>query len=207
MIKQWKMNRVSKSGEVKKSRMLVLRKKQITVTVLLILVGAAGYLNWNFQQRVIDPEVAEVYNEVTKKIGEAQMVSADVQKEDASLQEEKMDYNAYFVQAKLERDTKRSESIDMLRSLLETQTTDKEAKKQAEEELYRLVHYTEQETAVENLVKAKGFSDAIVFMGENLVSIAVKSNGLNEIDAAVLQDAVMSTTGYSADKIKIVEVE
>jgi len=46
-----------------------------------------------------------------------------------------------------------------------------------------------------------------VFMGENLMSIAVKSEALNEIDVAVLQDAAMGTTGYSADKIKIVEVK
>jgi len=66
---------------VKKNRMLILHKRQITVVALLILIGAAGYLNWSFQQEAVDPEVAAVYGEVSKKLGEAQMVSTELSDE------------------------------------------------------------------------------------------------------------------------------
>lgn len=195
------------SGE-KKGRMIVLRRRQITAFSLLILIGIAGYLNWSFQQDAVDPEVASVYNEVTKKLGEAQMVNADAAQSDATAASAApTSTNDYFAQAKLERDVKRSESMDMLTGIINAQDTDKEARSRAEDEIHRLADYTEKETMTENMIKAKGFSETVVFMGENLISIAVKSEGLNEIDAAVLQDIAVSATGYTAEQVKIVEIK
>lgn len=195
------------SGE-KKGRMIVLRRRQITAFSLLILIGIAGYLNWSFQQDAVDPEVASVYNEVTKKLGEAQMVNADAAQSDAAAASAApTSTDDYFAQAKLERDVKRSESMDMLTGIINAQDTDKEARSRAEDEIHRLADYTEKETMTENMIKAKGFSETVVFMGENLISIAVKSEGLNEIDAAVLQDIAVSATGYTAEQVKIVEIK
>lgn len=195
------------SGE-KKGRMIVLRRRQITAFSLLILIGIAGYLNWSFQQDAVDPEVASVYNEVTKKLGEAQMVNADAAQSDAAAASAvPTSTDDYFAQAKLERDVKRSESMDMLTGILNAQDTDIEARSRAEDEIHRLADYTEKETMTENMIKAKGFSETVVFMGENLISIAVKSEGLNEIDTAVLQDIAVSATGYTAEQVKIVEIK
>ena len=156
---------------------------------------------------MVDPEVAAVYGEVSKKLGEAQMVSGSTNETPAPTQKPQADANDYFAQARLERDIKRSESMDMLSAILDAQETDKEARSEAEDEIHRLADFTEKEVMTENIIKAKGYGDVVVFMGENLMSIAVKSEALNEIDVAVLQDAAMGTTGYSADKIKIVEVK
>ncbi len=204
-----KMTHKQKNVE-KKGRMIVLRRRQITAFSLLILIGIAGYLNWSFQQDAVDPEVAAVYGEVTKKLGEAQMVngSADIEKADAAaVTPEPATANDYFAQAKLERDVKRSEAMDMLTQILNAQNSDKEARKEAEDEIHRLSDYTEKEIMTENMIKAKGFDETVVFMGENLISIAVKSDGLNEIDAAILQDIAVSTTGYKPEQIKIVEIK
>ncbi len=187
----------------KKSRMLILRRRQITALSLLILVGIAGYLNWNFQHDVVDPEVASVYNQVSKKLGEAKMVSS----EEAEEAEETLNVTDYFSQAKLERDLKRGESMDMLTQILDAQNTDSKARTEAENQIYLLSDYTEKEVMMENLIRAKGFSDAFVFMSENLISVAVQAEALNEVDAAVIQDIATSTSGMSAEKVKIVTVK
>lgn len=193
---------IPKKGEKRKGRMVVLHKRQVTAVSLLILVGIAGYLNWSFQHDAVDPEVAAVYSEVSKKLGEAKMVSSNSSDE----VEETTTVTDYFSQAKLERDIKRGESMDMLTQILDAQSTDKEARSEAEDEVHMLADFTEKEVMMENLIRAKGYEDAFVFMGENLISIAVKSEGLNEVDAAVIQDIAVSATGYSPDKIKIVEI-
>ena len=205
-----KLTRRKKDTE-KKGRMFVLRKRQITAVSLLILIGIAGYLNWSFQQDAVDPEVAAVYSEVTKKLGEAQMVNANADEKAETTPSASptpvATANDYFAQAKLERDVKRSEAMDMLTKILNAQDTDKEARANAEDEVHQLASFTEKEVMMENMIKAKGYTDTVVFMGENLISIAVKSEGLNEIDAAVLQDIAVSTTNYPAEKIKIVEIQ
>ncbi len=186
----------------KKSRMLILHRRQITALSLLILVGIAGYLNWSFQRDVVDPEVASVYNEVSKKLGEAKMVSGT----EAEEAEETLSVTDYFSQAKLERDLKRGESMDMLAQILDAQNTDSKARTEAENQIHTLSDYTEKEVMMENLIRAKGFSDAFVFMSENLISVAVQAEALNEVDAAVIQDIATSTSGMGADTVKIVTV-
>lgn len=190
-----------------KGRMLILHRRQITVFSLMILVGVAGYLNWSFQQDAVDPDVAAVYNEVSKKIGEAQMVNATTDNSETLSGDQSIVTEDYFVQARLERDVKRSEAMDMLKEILLAEKTDKESRTQAEEEIHRLSDFTEKEMMMENMIRGKGYNEAIVFMGENLISIAVKSDGLNEIDAAVLRDIAISVTNYSGDKVKIVEIK
>lgn len=204
--------------EVKKNKMFVLRKKQVVACSLLILIGIAGYLNWTFSNDAVDPDVAVMYNEASKKLGEAQMVNGDEGEQAApvSQQEGSDDENDaasqtanhnYFAQAKLDREVKRSEAMDMLTQLIQTQGTDPEAKTNAENQIHQMAEYTEKEVAMENLIRAKGFGETIVFMSATMVNVAVSSEGLNEIDAAQIQDIVTSTTGYTADKIKIVEIK
>ena len=201
-------NRKTTDKKSVKNRMVVLHRRQITAVCLMLLIGVAGYLNWNFEQGAVDPEVTEVYNQVSAKIGEAQMVSGDALTEEPALSVDAAPQtNDYFSQARLERDIKRSESLDMLTRILNAQNTDKNARKEAEEEITRLSTYTENEVMIENLIRAKGFTETLVFMGENLVSIAVKSEGLNEIDAAVIRDAAISVTNVPAEQIKIVEIK
>lgn len=198
-----KLHTVStKNSGHKKGRMVVLHRKQIAAVCLLILVGVAGYLNWSFQQDVIDPEVVQVYSEVSKKIGEAKMVSTTPAETAVTKAEDD-----YFSRARLERDIKRSESMDMLTKILDAGATDKAARTRAEDEIHLLADFTEKEVMMENLIRAKGYSEVLVFMGENLISIAVKSDGLNEVDVAVLQDIATGTTAYLPDKIKIVEIK
>lgn len=216
-LKKFLQRGTTEETSVRKNKMFVLRKKQVVAVSLLILIGIAGYLNWTFRNDAVDPDVAVMYQEASKKIGEAQMVNADSTQEanegaqeTAQPPQENSDLknaNNYFAQAKLEREVKRSESMEMLTQLISTQGTDKETKTNAENEIRRMVEYTEKETTMENMIRAKGFDETVVFMSENMVSIAVASEGLNEVDAAQIQDIVTNSCGYSADKIKIVEIK
>lgn len=212
-----KEEQTGEEKEIRKNKMFVLRKKQVVAVSLLILIGIAGYLNWSFRNDAVDPDVAVMYNEASKKIGEAQMVNGgenaeqtpvpqsggEAGKESGSVQ----GGNNYFAQAKLDREVKRSEAMEMLTQLINAQGTDKDAKANAETQIHQMAEYTEKEVAMENMIRAKGFGETIVFMSGDMVSVAVESAGLNEIDAAQIQDVVTASTGWTADKIKIVEIK
>jgi len=77
----------------------------------------------------------------------------------------------------------------------------------AQEELIAIAKNIDKEGAIENLIKAKGFKDALVFINEGNVNVVVKTDGLIQTQAAQIQDIVISQTGVSADKIKIVPVK
>lgn len=194
-----------------KNKMLVLRKRQVAAVSLILLIGIAGYLNMAIRSGEADPNISVMYNEASKRLGEAKMVNAtETENKDT---EEGVKNNTesvsseYFKNAKAEREKKRSESIETLSEIVNASGSDKSAKASAQAQIEQLVKFTECELAAENMIRAKGYGDCIVFMGENVTSVAVSTNGLNEIDAAVITELVTNGGEVQAEQVKIVEIK
>ncbi len=84
---------------------------------------------------------------------------------------------------------------------------DSAAKEQATKKLDELTRFTEAEATAEQLIRAKGYGECVVFMNAGATSVAIKTNGLNEIDAAVILDLVAQSGAISPESIKIVEIK
>ena len=208
-----------KTGKTGRNRMLVVRKRQVAALSLILLIGIAGYLNLTLSESEPDPGVSVMYQEASKRLGEAKMVhssedeSAKPTEEMTETAKEGEKNNtvkpsaAYFANTRTEREQKRGESVEMLKELISSPEADKESKKDAEAQIARLAQFTEQETQAENMIRAKGYGDCVVFMGENVTTVAVETNGLNEMDAAVIADLVAQGGAVRADQVKIVEIK
>ena len=81
-------------------------------------------------------------------------------------------------------------------------------KDQANDTIQAMADYTVTEAQIENLVVAKGYTDCVAFIGDESVSLAVAApeSGLTEADTAKLVDVVNQTAGFTADQIKIIQV-
>ncbi|HWQ62199.1 MAG TPA: SpoIIIAH-like family protein, partial [Negativicutes bacterium] len=80
----------------------------------------------------------------------------------------------FFTEYRLERDKVRSERTDLLREILRGAKTD-EARQKAQEAVLRLALEKQRESEMENLIKARGFADALVFIRDDTVSAVVKT--------------------------------
>jgi len=187
-----------KSRKKDKNKMFIVRKRQVAAVSLILLIGIAGYLNLSIKNSQ-DPNVSVMYNETTKKLGEAKMVNSTGGGNEAT--------SDYFANARIEREKKRDESIEMLSEILNSDGADAVSKENAQSQIELLAKFTECEVTAENLIKAKGYSDCIVFMGENVTSVAVMTEGLNEIDAANIIQIVTDTGACTAEQVKIVEIK
>lgn len=204
-------NRRETEEKTRKNRMVVLRKRQVAAASLILLIGVAGYLNMSIQNGETDPNVSVMYTEASKRLGEAKMVNAtepaQQEQEDTGKNNTTVVGADYFTNAKMEREKTRGETIEMLTGVLNSTGADKEAKDNAQKQIEMLAKFTEGEVAAENMIRAKGYGDCIVFMGENVTSVAVETNGLNEIDAAVITELVANSGAVRADQVKIVEIK
>ena len=72
--------------------------------------------------------------------------------------------NDFFIDYKLERDRLRSQEADYLRELINNPNASIESKEKAQQDLIALSQKVEKEMVVENLIKAKGFEDAVIFL-------------------------------------------
>jgi stage III sporulation protein AH len=197
---------------------LLLRRKQITAVCLLLLIGAACYVNYTFQGNEVDEDVAAMYEEASKRLGEATMVNAPetpsageaasaAPSPSGSPAADAPAEKLAFAHERMNRDVSRSESIETLTQLLNNPATDAEAKGKAQARILALSEYANAENAIESLIRAKGFADALAMISEDAASVAVKTEGLNPVDAAVILDAAQQNARMPATQIKIVEVK
>ncbi|MFR9216309.1 MAG: SpoIIIAH-like family protein [Ruthenibacterium sp.] len=193
-------------------------KRQLTILTLILALGVAVYLNWEYAktdspfalptqtQAEDDALLANAQAEDTpvmealpdKNYGEAQLVSVS---EDSSDQ--------YFETARLTRTKTRDEALDKLQQSLKATGLTEEEKAQLKDTLSSTISNISLESDIENLVKAKGFADCVVFIDGEKVDLAVKTGaeGLSKNEVAQLRDIILGKVQTSAQNISIVEVK
>lgn len=187
-------------------------KRQIILSALVLALGTAVYLNWQFSST---PELTSA-NNIThqKELGEAKYVnkSSDESKEQKKDSEKKEDTkntnpSEYFAQAKLNRQKSRDEVTEMVKGILADTASSESAKQEAIKQAANLAKTIQQESNMENLIKAKGFSECLVFINGDECSVIVSPGNLKEQTAINIKDIVASQGSLSLEKLKIVEAK
>lgn len=158
-----------------------VRGKQIFVSGLAILVLAAGYYRMNFDKNAAFPVSGDEI-QLDMKEDVADNAQTD-----------------YFAKARYERDCARSEAAELVKVSAE----DGEETAEVSEKLAKYAKNTEDETAIENMVKAKGYADCVAFIDDAGVRVVVKGEGLDAESVAKIKDIVVEQTGVRATEIKI----
>ena len=195
-------------------------KRQLVLAALVVALGGAVYLNWQFsdQNNLLATEtVNSTAQEAGKELGEAQYVnqnatSAPSQTEAVSSAEgsgSKMSTEAeqYFAQARVSRQKARDEAVDTLKGLIADVSQSDAAKTEAVSQAAAIAKNIEQENNIENLIKAKGFAECVAFLQNGECSVVVSSEGLLDSEAIAIKDIVAGQAGIPYDKIKIVEAK
>jgi|LSQX01.3.fsa_nt_gb stage III sporulation protein AH len=189
--------------------MMVLKKRQIVIVSLIIMILIAGYLNWSYQNELDNyPIVANDVEDAPERLGEAELVINDdisVEEQDSSIVADSKDINRFFLEAHMDKERARSEAFEVLEEIVNNENSSEETKINAQEQMMALAKSIEKEAIIENLIKAKDFEDAVVFFDEGVVNVILPSGTLSSAQVAQIQDIVVSQTGLSADNIKIME--
>jgi len=173
---------------------LIIGKKHIILACLTLVLGVAVYVNYVFAQTDIRLEPTLTDADEVANYGEAEYVSTD-------------ETDSYFAQARIERTKKRDEANVALQTMLGGgDLTEEEilAMKQDAIEASKLV---ESESVIENLIKAQGFSDCVVYLDGESANIVVKSDGLVPSEAAQIKNILLGEVSVPTENITIFEVK
>lgn len=113
----------------------------------------------------------------------------------------------FFSNYRTDRTETRNQEILYLDAIISSNNTSAEAKKNAEQKRQELVGLMETELALEGLIKAKGFNDAVVSSSTSAINVIVKSAELSSDEVAQIVDIIETQTNYTIDNIKIIPVE
>jgi len=107
----------------------------------------------------------------------------------------------YFVNYRLKREQVRQESKAMLSKLLDS--TVEKSKAQAQEKWLELSLKIQREEEIENLLKIKGFQDAVADVFSEHVTVIVYAPNLSPHEVSSIQDIVLRVTNVRLDKITV----
>ena len=203
----------------KKSDWSQLWKRNAVVAAIALFVCAAVYLNWNYGKE--EANVGKTLGQSTMVGGKTQdpllngdsSTVSDADAGDASTagdaQPSGETGSAYFATARLNRQQARDSALSLLQDAAAREDADDAVKNQLNDNIQTMANYTVTEAQIENLVVAKGYTDCVAFIGEDTLSLAVSApeGGLTEAVTAKIVDVVNQTAGFTADQIKIIEVE
>lgn len=195
-------------------------KKQLILTGLVLTLGAAVYLNWQFSGNTDLLSGSDAVS-VSKELGEAEFVNTSSDKKAGESTAQKStelssskestasapkSSDEYFSQAKVNRQQTQDDIAEMTKKILESSEESDTAKAEAVAKAAELATVMEQQTNVESLIKAKGFEECMVFIQNGECSIVVRDSDLTADDALIIKDIATGQTGITVDKIKVTAV-
>lgn len=190
---------------------MLMRRKNIIICSMIILLFVVGYAYNSFtSERLADANLesdmqmlgtgeAAVESTGTKEAGEAIVVeeSGDDAVETAGA--------SFFSEYKLERDKNRSKEVEMWQDIINNDKAEENFKNMAQQELVKIVSLTEKEMIIENLIVARGFNDALVFLTDDSATVIVGAKELTSSNIAQIQDIVVRKTKLDPKNIKIMK--
>lgn len=197
-----------------------VRRKNIIICSMIILLFVVGYAynsftsgrladaNFDMDAQVINTNEAKTSdqgdNMSTETTGAGQGGEAAVI-EDKSNEAIEAASSSFFSEYRLERDKNRSKEVEMWQDIVNNDKAEENFKSMAQQEIVKIVALTEKEMIIENLIVARGFNDALVFLTDDSATIIVEAKELTSANIAQIQDIVVRKTKLEPKNIKIMK--
>lgn len=211
--------------------MKILKRNQLIILVISFMLITAGYLNFTSNQENVQTSTIADRDDLT--IGDAQLVStipsedeenrvenlingeANINQTNTLTEEIQTSNNIeksketstepdyYFTTSKLDRNTMYSELLETYQEMYNNTNATVEQKTDALEKINKINNTKNAIMISENLIVAKGFKDAVIFVNEESISVVVEAENLKQEEVAQIQNIVSRELNVEAEKIHI----
>ena len=171
--------------------MFVLKRKQVIVAIIFCMVLVAGYINWAYQP---EPPAETASTDKTEYLGEAEMVSAEAERNPAD-------------SATKAKTDARNKVMELLDDIISNPSADEKSKASALEQKTAIAKNMEKESVCEGIINSKGVGEAVVYIAEGVATVTVKTDELSESAVGKITDVIMSNTDIPAEKIKVSKMQ
>lgn len=199
--------------------MKILKKNQLAILVIALMLVTAGYLNYTASDDSVSTGANVVGQEQYAAIGDATLVNSGelIEENDKqniintinnannettnvstnTIQESTTDVTQvstqtddYFQNSKLEREKMYSQMLETYQKLLESTSISQEQKAISEQEITKINQTKNAIMIAENLISTKGFSDSVIFVNGDSVSVIIKAEALQQEQIAQIQNII-----------------
>lgn len=197
----------------------IVKKNQVIITALAILIAVAGYLNFSdvnlgFRDKEASTDSSSILDQVDYDLTDETAVTEE-NEQSATETAEVPDSSStpgeavltgasdFAAQAKLSREQVRSQSKADLQEILNNTEVGDDQKQEAVNTMVQMTEISEKEAAAEMLLEAKGFENAVVNLIGETADIVVPQQDLEDSQRAQIEDIVKRKTGIAPENIVI----
>ena len=197
----------------------IVKKNQVIITSLAILIAVAGYLNFadvdlgigdkeasTDSSSILDQVEYDLSDEtaVTDENAETAAETAEVPDGSSTPGEAVLTGASDFAaQARLSREQIRSQNKADLQEILNNTEVGDDQKQEAVNTMVQMTEIAEKEAAAEMLLEAKGFENAVVNLTGETADVVVPQADLEDSKRAQIEDIIKRKTGIAPEKIVI----
>lgn len=208
--------------------MKVLKKNQLAILVIALMLVTAGYLNYTatyeHNQNILTSaeedsiDLADIGDATLVNSGEVISSENDMLENTDSMPQspdntnhsvttstqETTQEDEYFVNSRLERDTMYSQMLDSYTKILENSSISEEQKAISRQEITKINDTKNAIMISENLIKTKQIKDCIIFVNDQSISVIVNEEELSQDKVAQIQNIVARELKSSIENIHII---
>ncbi len=184
---------------------MIIGKKQLVLSALTLVLGAAVYLNYvlaggnglipaeSFREGA-ETAASPAAADDLLDYGTAEMVNAVPAQAD------------YFAQARLDKQSSRDYAIQTLQSIIGGGDLSNDEMVTNAIDAVSLSKQMKSEAVIESLILSQGYRDCVVYLDGDTAKVVVESDGLDAAQAAAIKEIVLTESEVPAEGIRIFEV-
>lgn len=195
----------------------IVKKNQLIITSLAILIAVAGYLNFSdvdfgMKDQETSAEGSSILDEIEYDLSDETALLDENGAYGLDEEESVTDSpgeavltasSNFAAQAKLSREQIRSQNKADLKEIIDNDQLSEDAKQDAVRSMVEMTDITEKEAAAELLLEAKGFENVIVNLTGETADVVVPDAYLEDAKRAQIEDIVKRKTGIAESNIVI----
>ena len=205
---------------------MILKKNQVIISVIAIMLIAAGYMNYTANNKQTLQTAALKDSEKYGDLGDATLVSTNAVSENVeetgALVENTPENietvaentvsetsvpavsdNQYFAESKLEREKMYSQMLESYQKIINNSQISDKQKAISKNEIKKINDTKNAIMISENLLKNKGFEDLIIFVNGDSISIVIKAKELTQEQIAQVQNIIVRELKADIENIHI----
>lgn len=204
-----------------------LKKNQIVIAALTVLLGVAGYINFSgnaldlasgekkddksgvTESAFAETELGETAGEITiedMEAGENIELNSDEENIGEAVLTSVDTAATNVINIKLNREQNRSKTKEYYLEIINNDGMDEAGVQSATDAYIKLTEDMEKESEAEAILSAKGFGNAIVSIGEDSVDVIIDKSDLTDVEKAQIEDIVVRKTGCEVNQIIITTI-
>lgn len=208
--------------------MKILKKNQLIILVVSVILMTAGYLNFT-NQNIGKEKISAlgdatlvsanaIQNEIKENITTENVIEENTNLENSIIENNIVDNennsniatsnkpteeDNYFVKSKLERENIYSQMLETYQEIYNNVNSTAEQKKEAIDKITEINNTRNSVMIAENLVQAKGFKEIVIFTNSNSISVIIKAESLETEQIAQIQNIISRELSVEVSQINI----